>query len=87
MPFQIDDSVVYNNFKFELKDQGVKYTLEFQEDHTDKVIQHFYQFLLGCGHSEAAIAECMRETADEWFDLQQSLMKQGKDQVKIVDYD
>lgn len=81
--FEIDRSVVYNNFTFQLKDQSVKYILEFQEDCTDKIVSHFYQFLLGCGHSEAAIAQCMRETADEWFDLQQSMTQQ----TSSLDYD
>lgn len=77
----IDNSVVYNKFTFNLKDDSVDYTMEFQEDHTDKVIQHFYQFMLGCGHSEAAVAAAMRETSDEWFDSQQSLIREVTDLV------
>ena len=81
MSFEIDRSVVYNKFTFNLKDDNVDYTMGFQEDHTDKVIRNFYQFMLGCGHSEAAIAQCMRETADEWFDAQQNMMRQAPGSV------
>ena len=77
----IDNSVVYNKFTFNLKDDSVDYTMEFQEDHTDKVIQHFYQFMLGCGHNEGAVAAAMRETSDEWFDSQQSLIREVTDLV------
>lgn len=77
MAFEIDHSVVYNKFTFNLKDDKVDYTVVFQEDCTDKVIRNFYQFMLGCGHSEAAIAACMRETSDEWFDSLQSVMPQA----------
>lgn len=81
MNFQIDNSVVYNKFAFHLKDDGLEYKMEFQEDHTDKVIRNFYQFLMGCGHSEGAIAAAMRETSDEWFDSQQSLIREVTDLV------
>jgi hypothetical protein len=81
--FENDKSVVYNKFTFNLKDDGVEYTMGFQEDFTDKVVRHFAQFLQGCGHSEAAIAKAMREISDEHFDYQQSLIKQG--QAPVLD--
>ena len=77
--FEIDKSVVYNKFTFNLKDDSVDYTMGFQEDHTDKVVRNFAQFLQGCGHGEGAIASAMREVSDEWFDYQQSLIKEVKD--------
>jgi len=77
--FEIDKSVVYNKFTFNLKDGAVDYTMGFQEDSTDKVVRHFAQFLQGCGHGEGAIAAAMREISDEWFDYQQSLIKEVKD--------
>jgi hypothetical protein len=79
--FEIDKSVVYNKFTFNLKDDAVDYTMGFQEDHTDKIVRHFVQFMLGAGHAEGAIASIMRELSDEYFDYQQSLMKQGKASV------
>jgi hypothetical protein len=81
--FQIDTSVVYNKFTFNLKDDAVDYTMGFQEDHTDKIVRHFVQFMLGAGHAEAAIASAMREISDEYFDCQQSLMKQA--QAPVLD--
>jgi len=81
--FEIDKSVVYNKFTFNLKDDAVDYTMGFQEDHTDKIVRHFIQFMLGAGHPEAAIASAMRELSDEYFDYQQSLIKQG--QAPVLD--
>ena len=81
--FQIDTSVVYNKFTFNLKDDAVDYTMGFQEDHTDKIVRYFVQFLQGCGHAEGAITAAMRELSDEYFDYQQSLMKQG--QAPVLD--
>jgi hypothetical protein len=77
--FEIDKSVVYNKFTFNLKDDAVDYTMGFQADETDKVVRYFAQFLQGCGHGEGAIASAMREVSDEWFDYQQSLIKEVKD--------
>lgn len=79
--FEINPSVVYNKFTFNLKDDGVEYIMGFQADSTDTVIERFYQFMLGCGHAESAIASAMREVSDEWFDTQQSLMREVTDLV------
>jgi len=61
----------HNKFTFNLKDDSVDYTMEFQEAFTDKIVCHFANFLQGCGHSEGSIAAAMKEVSNEYLRLSQ----------------
>ena len=75
--FETNPYKVYNKYTFSLKDNGIDYIVGFQEMCPKKVTHYFYKFMLGCGHSEAAIASAMRDLSDEWFDAKQSLINEA----------
>jgi len=58
----------HDHFTLLYEDGDTKVLHEFKEVVADQVIEHLVNFLKGCGYFEHNIYECMKETAEMYFD-------------------
>ena len=57
-----------SNYMFKLDEGSVQVNYSFSGIFCPDIVVHFKQFLLSAGFTEATIAECFRQTAEEYDD-------------------
>ena len=57
-----------SNYVFKLDEGSVQVNYSFSGIFCPSVVTHFKQFLLSAGFTEATIAECFRQAAEEYDD-------------------
>jgi len=68
MPIQ---SCFTDEYVFQHKTDEMELKVLVKDVFTDKIIEHFVDFLRGCGHYDKCIYENMRELADHYFELEE----------------
>lgn len=74
-------TATHDRFTLLYEDEHTKLLYEFKAIVADDVINHFADFLKGCGYAESSVFEAMKDTADAYFDslsTQQYVMKWDK---------
>ena len=55
-----------SNYTFKLDEGSVQVSYSFSGIFCPSIVVHFKQFLLSAGFTEATVAECFREAAEEY---------------------
>lgn len=77
---------VYNHYEFKHIDDDHTYSVGFNAEVVDSIIDTFVQFLHGCGFSDLCIHSYMSEMSDMYFkDIEKSFAKSLKDETVNVD--
>lgn len=58
----------HDQFTLLYEDENTKVLHEFKAVVADNVINHFADFLKGCGYAESSVFEAMKDTAEAYFD-------------------
>jgi hypothetical protein len=59
-----------SNYSFKLDEGSVQVNYSFSGIFCPSIVVHFKQFLLSAGFTEATVADCFQQAADEYYELQ-----------------
>ena len=77
---------VYNHYEFKHIDENHTYSVGFNAEVVDSIIDTFVQFLHGCGFSDLCIYSYMSEMSDMYFkDIEKNFAKSLKDETVNFD--
>ena len=57
-----------SNYVFKLDEGNVQVNYSFSGIFCPSIVVHFKQFLLSAGFTEATVAECFQQAAEEYYD-------------------
>lgn len=70
---------------FQHKTEGLEINAVVSDVFTDKIIEHFVDFLKGCGHYESCIYENLRELSDQYFELEEKRKEKERQPQPVLD--